>query len=582
MSTHQFLTSDTSLEGSVGVGNRPLGQPTSNPSVVDRSWPDGGPSPGAAGFSQENRSPSKVASGADSSSSDGPQSSSSSGEVYPFEIWYRDNSEDDITEDPFSWVDAEVKRAFSEYIQGSLLLGLIKKFLRLGPWRVRLRHCLPDESVNNRASSEDGPFFYVYEPVFSKLGLKLPLTAFEQTILRALNVAPTQLHPNSWAFVRAFELLCEDLGRAPSLGVFFWFFRVKKTPKVGWMSLSSRPNRQLLKPFLESFKIFKSKFFKVCPGKSGPSLMFDSSGAPLFLLYWTSQPAVSITVVRKDLEKWEDEFISKLKTLPRLFCSELIRGSGFLVKLLKDLKQHMAPAAEEGTSVAAEVPQAVMPLQEVPADPSPHSAHSEAVADWSTGNPEAEEEIPRRSVKRSRPEANSEELGRPSHSIWSRSKFITEAMDQNVLTPSEGSLVRQLGISGTLDTIQRLAGCSAILARAAEVEFGPMADQLARVDAEKQVWDQTRAQYENDLDSLKKTVTELQGEMQHSADQHARAKDEWASREDALVAESELAKAKISSLESDLAALKAQVVSQEDEMKVKDATISHRNAAMVK
>ncbi|RDX66367.1 hypothetical protein CR513_54871, partial [Mucuna pruriens] len=287
-----------------------------------------GPSPGAAGFSQENRSPSRVASGADSSSSDGLQSSSSSGEVFPYEIWYRDNSEDDVSEDPFSWVDNEVKKAFSQYTQGSLLLGLIKKFLRPGPWRVRLRHCQPDESVNNQASSEDNPFFYVYEPVFSKLGLKLPLTAFEQTILRALNVVPTQLHPNSWAFVRAFELLCEDLGQAPSLGVFFWFFRVKKTPKVGWMSLSNRPNRKLLKPFLESFKIFKDKFFKICPGKSGPSLMVDSLGAPLFPFYWTSQPAVSIIVVRKDLEKWEDEFISKLETLPRLFCSKLIRGSG--------------------------------------------------------------------------------------------------------------------------------------------------------------------------------------------------------------------------------------------------------------
>ncbi|RDY08999.1 hypothetical protein CR513_06709, partial [Mucuna pruriens] len=163
-----------------------------------------GPSPGAAGFSQENRSPSRVASGADSSSSDGLQSSSSSGEIFPFEIWYRDNSEDDISEDPFSWVDKEVKKAFSQYTQGSLLLGMMKKFLHPGPWRVRLRHCQPDES---------------------------------------------------------------------------------KAPKVGWMSLSSRPNRKLLKPFLESFKIFKDKFFKICLGKSGLSLMVDSLRAPLFPFY---------------------------------------------------------------------------------------------------------------------------------------------------------------------------------------------------------------------------------------------------------------------------------------------------------
>ncbi|RDX72394.1 hypothetical protein CR513_48130, partial [Mucuna pruriens] len=317
---------DTSLDDSVGVGGRSFGRPTSNSSETPPSPPSlvlvVVPSPS---FQRHGRKYQKT----------GPLPESLRGPTLRLRMVPRvrqalgkDNSEDDISKDPFSWVDNEVKRAFSEYTQGSLLLGLIKKFLRPGPWRVRLLHCQPDESVNNRASSEDSPFFYVYEPVFSKLGLKLPLTAFEQTILRALNVAPTQLHPNSWAFVRAFELLCEDLGQAPSLGVFFWFFRVKKTPKVGWMSLSSRPNRKLLKPFLESFKIFKNKFFKVCPGKFGPSLMFDSSGVPLFPFYWTSQPAVSITVVRKDLEKWEDVFISKLETLPCLFCSELIRGSG--------------------------------------------------------------------------------------------------------------------------------------------------------------------------------------------------------------------------------------------------------------
>ncbi|RDX67034.1 hypothetical protein CR513_54126, partial [Mucuna pruriens] len=328
------------------------------------SFDAGGPSKGVAGFSQENRSPIRVASGGDSSSSDGLQSSSSSGEVFPFEIWYRDNSEDDTSEDPFSWVESDVKRSFSQYIQGSLLLGTAKKLLQVGLWT---------------------------------LGLKLPFTSFERSVLRALNVAPSQLHPNSWAFVRAFELLCEDLGREPSL---------RKAPKVGWMSLSSRPNRKLLKPFLESFKTFKDKFFKVCQGKSGPSLMTDQSGTPYFPLYWTSQPAVSVTIVRKDLEKWEDEFIHELETLPHLFCSELIRGTGrrlfrFSVRLLKDLRKQIPRTVEGGTSTpAAEVPQAASPLREIPAQPSPPSAGSQAVATWSVKDRPANEDIGERPSKR--------------------------------------------------------------------------------------------------------------------------------------------------------------------------------------
>ncbi|RDX76915.1 hypothetical protein CR513_43041, partial [Mucuna pruriens] len=549
----------------------------------------GGPSQNVAGFSQENRSPSRVASGADSSSSDSPQSSSSSGEIFPFEIWYRNNSEDDVFEDPFSWVETDVKRAFSQYTQGSLLLGMMKKLLQPGPWRVRLRHCRPDESVNNRASPNETSFFYIYESVFSKLGLKLPFTSFERSILEALNVAPSQLHPNSWAFVRTFELLCEDLGWEPSLGVFFWFFRVKKTPKVGWMSLSSRPNQKLLKPFLESFKIFKDKFFKVCPGKSGPSLMADPSGTPYFPFYWTSQPAVSVTIVRKDLEKWEDEFIRELETLLRLFCFELIRGSGFSVRLLKDLKKNIPPTVEEGTSApAAEVPQAAVPLQEIPAEPSPPSAGSEAVADLSAVGQPAKEGVVERPSKRLHLEEEAEpqedlsvaEFGRPSHLMWARSGLISEAVDQTMLTPSEGFLVKQLGVSGTLDAIQRLAGCSAILARAAEVEFGPMAGRLAQVDEERQVWNRTRAEYDGQLDSLKRTMATLQEELHRSTDQHALARAEWDLRQDALVAKVENAKhsiqvgrEKISSLESDVAVLQAKVASQDDEMKAKDATI---------
>ncbi|RDY02354.1 hypothetical protein CR513_14189, partial [Mucuna pruriens] len=218
----------------------------------------GGPSEGVASFSQENRSPNRVVSGTDSSSQDDLLSSSSSGEVFPFEIWYRDNSEDDNSDDPFSWVDPNVKSVSSLYIQGSSMLGMAKKLCQPNPWSVVVRSCRSNESVNNQPSPDEAPFFFFYEPVFSKLGIKLPFTAFEQSILRALNVASSQLHPNSWAF---------------------------KVAKVGWMSLSDRPRRKLLKPFLESFKTFKDKFFKIGQGKTGPNILADQSGTPYFPLY---------------------------------------------------------------------------------------------------------------------------------------------------------------------------------------------------------------------------------------------------------------------------------------------------------
>ncbi|RDY10130.1 hypothetical protein CR513_05406, partial [Mucuna pruriens] len=213
----------------------------------------------------------------------------------------------------------------------------MKKLLYPGPWRVRLRHCQPAESVNNRSSSEEAPFFYAYEPVFSKLGLKLPFTTFEQSALRALNVAPSQFTPTVGLSSGPSSCCVRIWGRLRLWGSF--------SGSSGLRKRLSRPKRKLLKPFLESFKIFKDKFFKICPGKSGPSLMFDPSGAPLFPLYWTSQPVVSI----------------------------------------KDLKKNMPSAEGEGASAAADTSQAAVPLQEVPGDLSPHSARSEAVAVWSAG-----------------------------------------------------------------------------------------------------------------------------------------------------------------------------------------------------
>ncbi|MCI48146.1 hypothetical protein A2U01_0069389, partial [Trifolium medium] len=67
----------------------------------------------------------------------------------------------------------------------------------------------------------------MYSVFFDRLGIKLSLTAFECEVLRFLNVVPSQLHPNSWPFVRAFEIACDGLHVEPSLGVFFSFYQVK-------------------------------------------------------------------------------------------------------------------------------------------------------------------------------------------------------------------------------------------------------------------------------------------------------------------------------------------------------------------
>ncbi|GAU36867.1 hypothetical protein TSUD_220360 [Trifolium subterraneum] len=85
--------------------------------------------------------------------------------------------------------------------------------------------------------------FYMYASVIQALNLWFPLTSFEGTVLRVLNVAPSQLQPNSWAFVKAFELICHGLGLEPSVGVFFSFYQVKSLTPGKLVSINGQPNR---------------------------------------------------------------------------------------------------------------------------------------------------------------------------------------------------------------------------------------------------------------------------------------------------------------------------------------------------
>jgi len=49
-------------------------------------------------------------------------------------------------------------------------------------------------------------FFFVYSTLFVDLHVTLPFDSFTMGVFRTLNVAPTQLHPNSWVLCRLFKL----------------------------------------------------------------------------------------------------------------------------------------------------------------------------------------------------------------------------------------------------------------------------------------------------------------------------------------------------------------------------------------
>nr|KYP60392.1 hypothetical protein KK1_022796 [Cajanus cajan] len=98
---------------------------------------------------------------------------------------------------------------------------------------IRVKPCQPGERVY-MAGTLNTPFFYMYQCFFRDLGVCLPFMQFECDFLNFVNVAPYQLHPNSWGFLRTFQVLCSALGmgcRCP----FFFIFTNSNWANLPWV-----------------------------------------------------------------------------------------------------------------------------------------------------------------------------------------------------------------------------------------------------------------------------------------------------------------------------------------------------------
>ena len=196
-------------------------------------------------------------------------------------------------------------------------------YLKVLPCREGVPICA-DDRVNL-----DKPFFFMYTTVFKRLRLRLPFSGFERILLTEINVASTQLHPNSWAFVRAFTILCDHLGHLPSVDVFLYFFEAKKPEKKLWMSFNEVAKRVLLILFQQSYKGFKKKFLKICCSIHDPILLDG------FLLYWVEKPEVKKPISLEDLAPPDHEMCQFLSSLGVVFdTAELIKLE-FFAKALK-------------------------------------------------------------------------------------------------------------------------------------------------------------------------------------------------------------------------------------------------------
>jgi len=155
---------------------------------------------------------------------------------------------------------------------------------------LAIDYCRPTGTICMCRATTEGLFFFVYSCLFSYLHVALPFDDFMMGVLRALNVAPSQLHINTCASLQTFQLICDMFLLCPTPSTFLHYYTSHPTDPVSWLSLIIRSDNILFAPFTSLYKNFKGKFFKIFIEPDGRELLFDECSQSKFSLYWTKFP----------------------------------------------------------------------------------------------------------------------------------------------------------------------------------------------------------------------------------------------------------------------------------------------------
>ncbi|QHO08330.1 uncharacterized protein DS421_14g471640 [Arachis hypogaea] len=209
--------------------------------------------------------------------------------------------------DPYGWVSESVKGWVSVFDDDRSIsqLGSPSSWIRVGSG-VNLRFLPCNASDRVFHCGESFEYFYMYSAVFVGLGVRFPFSEFERGVLMQLKCAPSQLHPNSWAFVRAFEILMGVLEIEALLKVFFALFQCKGVKRGYWLNLASAPGRAIFSLYRSSFKGFKSMFLRVGVVESDFLWYIDDCLLETFPLFWVPRPR---QIFGMDRMEYENEMV---------------------------------------------------------------------------------------------------------------------------------------------------------------------------------------------------------------------------------------------------------------------------------
>jgi len=194
----------------------------------------------------------------------------------------------------YEWVDPRVKLPLSPFTRSAELVALRKwadiRADIVDDRIVSVERVRKGDSVCHKREGHSHDFFYMYATLVTDLHVCVSFDDFTMGVLRVLNVAPSQLHPNSWAALQAFILDCRVLPLKPSPQVFLQYYSTRPGELASWVSLVGQSHQCLLASYTQSFKRFKTGFFKVIIRSAGAKYFYFDDATPKFPFYWTKTP----------------------------------------------------------------------------------------------------------------------------------------------------------------------------------------------------------------------------------------------------------------------------------------------------
>ncbi|PNX76432.1 hypothetical protein L195_g032380, partial [Trifolium pratense] len=169
---------------------------------------------------------------------------------------------DTITDPELAWVAPEPRGIASTITAQDPRLFTVVEEAGLDNWEVHT----PAEG-ERVCSAYTGGAFTMYKMAFKEMGFRLPFNDLEAGIFGRLKVAPSQLHPNSLAFIRAYQILCRYLEVEAIVALFFYIFQIQRQrvgDRQGWISLKHQSSK-IFKMFFESARGFKERYYVVKP-----------------------------------------------------------------------------------------------------------------------------------------------------------------------------------------------------------------------------------------------------------------------------------------------------------------------------